>query len=134
MEWLKYYNFKGQMRSEYIYEIIDFPKYPWKDLIDFSPESLFKLGMLCTHLIRVPLRIIKTSHMYLDYKTFQGRNLSNFFGGILENLWFHKYNLTLSDIYNCLMMDFYFDFFFNAKTLFYRSFLPLFETILSYKL
>ena len=32
------------------------------------------------------LRIIKTNHMYLVYKTFQGRNLSNFFGGILENL------------------------------------------------
>ena len=29
--------------------------------------------------------------MYLVYKTIQGRNLSNFFGGILETWWFHKY-------------------------------------------
>ena len=76
---------KGQMKSECIYEIIDFPKYHQKNLIDFCPESLFRLGMLCTHLSRVALRIIKTNHLYLAYKTFQGRNLSNFLGGILEN-------------------------------------------------
>ena len=75
---------KGHMNSECIYDIIDFPKYHHKNLIDFCPESLFRLGMLCTHLSRVALRIIKTNHMYLVYKTFQGRNLSNFFGGILE--------------------------------------------------
>ena len=28
---------------------------------------------------------------YLVWITFQGRNLSNFFGDILENQWFHKY-------------------------------------------
>ena len=28
--------------------------------------------------------------MYLVYKTSQARNLSSFFGGILENWWFHK--------------------------------------------
>ena len=67
-----------QMKSEYIYEIIDFPKYHRKSFIDFCPENLFRLGMLCTHLSRVNLRIIKTNHMYLVYKTFQGRNLSNF--------------------------------------------------------
>ena len=76
---------KGQMKSECIYEIIDFPKYHQKNLIDFCPESLFRLGMLSTHLSRVALRIIKTSHMYLVYKTCKGRNLSIFFGGILEN-------------------------------------------------
>ena len=76
---------KGQIMSECIYEIIDFPKYQQKNLIDFYPESLFRLGMLCTHLSRVTLRIIKTNHMYLVYKTFQVRILSNFFGGILEN-------------------------------------------------
>ncbi len=85
MAFSEYLNFKGQIKSECIYEIIDFPKYHRKNLIDFCPERLFRLGMLCTHLSRVPLRIIKTSHMYLVYKTFQGRNLSNFFGGILEN-------------------------------------------------
>ena len=57
---------KGQMKSECIYEIIDFPKYHQKNLIDFSPESLFRLGMLCTHLSRVALRIIKTNHMCLS--------------------------------------------------------------------
>ena len=31
---------KGQMKSECIYEIIDFPKYYRKYLIDFCPESL----------------------------------------------------------------------------------------------
>ena len=72
------YVLKVQMISECIYEIIDFPKYHRKHLIDFCPESLFRLGMLCTHLSRVALRIIKTNHMYLVYKTFQGRNLSNF--------------------------------------------------------
>ena len=55
---------KGQMKSECIYEIIDFPKYHRKNLIDFCPVSLFRLGMLCTHLNSVPLRIIKTNHMY----------------------------------------------------------------------
>ena len=74
---------KGQMKSECIYEIFDFPKYHRKNLIDFCPERLFRLGMLCTHLsCRVALSIIKTNHMYLVYKTFQGKNLSNFFGGI----------------------------------------------------
>ena len=89
---------KGQMKSECIYEIIDFPKYHWKNLIDFCHESLFRLGMLCTWLSRVALRIIKTNHMYLAHKTFQGRNLSNLFGAILDNRWFHKYILTLSDL------------------------------------
>ena len=77
---------KGHMKSECIYEIIDFPKYHQKNLIDFCPERLFRLVMLCTHQSRVLLRIIKTSHMYLVFKTFQARNLSNFFGAILENL------------------------------------------------
>ena len=33
---------KGQMKSECIYEIIDFPKYHLKNLIDFSPGRLFR--------------------------------------------------------------------------------------------
>ena len=43
------------------------------------------LDMLCTELRRVSLRIIKTNHKQLVYKTFQGRNLSNIFGGILDS-------------------------------------------------
>ena len=72
--------------------------YHQKNLIDFCPESLFRLGMLCTHLNRVALRRIKTNRIYLVYKTFKGRNLSIFFRGILENQWFHKSILTLSDL------------------------------------
>ena len=49
---------KGQMKSKRIHEIIDFPKYHRKNLIDFCPESLFRLDMVCTHLSRVVLRII----------------------------------------------------------------------------
>ena len=58
---------KGQVMSEYIYEIIDFPKYNRKNLIDFCPESSFRLGMLCTHLSRFVLRIIKTNHIFRWY-------------------------------------------------------------------
>ena len=36
---------------------------------------------------------------YLVWINFQGRNLSNFFVGILENRWFHKYIPTSSDLY-----------------------------------
>ena len=54
---------KGQMKPECIYEIINFPKYHQKVLIDFCPESLFRLGMLCNHLSRVAFRIIKTNHI-----------------------------------------------------------------------
>ena len=89
---------EGQMKSECIYEIIDFPKYHLTNLINICPGWLFRLDMLCTHLSRVALRIIKTNHMYLVYKIFQGRNLSNFFGGILENQWStFWYYLTFSN-------------------------------------
>ena len=37
---------------------------------------------------------------YLVWMNIQSRNLTNFFGGILENQWFHKYILTSSDLYN----------------------------------
>ena len=30
---------KGQIKSEWIYEVIDFPKYQLKNLKDFCPES-----------------------------------------------------------------------------------------------
>ena len=68
-----YYFNKGQMKSEC---------YNLKNLINFCPGRLFRLGTLSTHLSRVALRMIKTNHMYLVFKTFQGRNLSNLFGGI----------------------------------------------------
>ena len=53
-----------------------------KDLIDFCPERLFRLGLLCTHLSRVALRIIKTKDMYFVHITLQGRI---FLVSILEN-------------------------------------------------
>ena len=37
---------KGQMKSECIYVIIDFPKYHRKNLIDFCLERLFRVGTL----------------------------------------------------------------------------------------
>ena len=86
------------MKSECVYEIIYIPKYHRKNLIDFCSECSFRLGMIYTHKSRVPLRIIKTNPMYLVYKTFNGKNLANFLGGILENRWFHKYVLTLSNL------------------------------------
>ena len=55
------------MKSECIYEIIHFPKHHRNNLIDFCPESLFKLGMLSPHLSRVALRIIQTNHKHLVY-------------------------------------------------------------------
>ena len=40
--------------------------------------------------------IDKGQHKYLVYKTIQGRNLPNLFGGTFENEWFqfHRYILT----------------------------------------
>ena len=35
---------KGQIMSECIYEIIDFPKYCRKNLIDFCPGRFYRLG------------------------------------------------------------------------------------------
>jgi hypothetical protein len=43
--------------------------------------------------------------MYLVYKTFQGRNLSKIFGGILENWWFYKYILIISELYSVLFFS-----------------------------
>ena len=40
----KFYPSKGQIMSECIYEIIDFPKYHQKNLIDFCPGRFYRLG------------------------------------------------------------------------------------------
>ena len=37
---------KGQIKSEWIYENIDFPNYHLKYLKDFCPESLFLRGLI----------------------------------------------------------------------------------------
>ena len=87
---------KGQIMSECIYEIINFPKYHWKNLIDFCPGRFYRLGTYLCWLLCTFINI--TEKKYLVYKIFQGRNLSNFFSGILKNRWFHKYILTSSDL------------------------------------
>ena len=83
--------------SECIYEIIDFPKYHRKNMKDFCPGRFYRLG------IRFWLFSSQLYSgeciTYLVWMNFQCRNLSNFFGGILENWWFHKYILTSSDLY-----------------------------------
>ena len=40
----KWDGLKGQMKSKCIYEIIDFPKYHLKNLIDFCPGRFYRLG------------------------------------------------------------------------------------------
>ena len=37
---------KGQIMSECIYEIINFPKYHGKNLIDFCPGRFYRLGIM----------------------------------------------------------------------------------------
>ena len=54
-------NTKGQIMSECIYEIIDFPKYQRKILIDFCPESLFIN-------FRLQREIYKTLQMSTNFK------------------------------------------------------------------
>ena len=92
-------SFKGQIMSECIYEIIDFPKYHRKNLIDFCPGRFYRLGTWDLFWI-FPRQLYSGECItYLVWITFQGRNISKKFGGILENRWFHKYILTLSDLY-----------------------------------
>ena len=59
--------FEGQIKSEGIYEIINFPKNEPINLKDFCP---------------------------IYYKNSQGRNPSNLWVHFLENWWFHKFILT----------------------------------------
>ena len=55
---------KGQMKSECIYEIIDFPKYPQKNLIDFCPESLFRLYRYTVVWLQTDYRKILCNFVY----------------------------------------------------------------------
>ena len=54
--------------------------YLWNHRFFKIPPKKFNryLSWKFTHLSIVSLRIITTNHMYVVYKTFQGRNLSNF--------------------------------------------------------
>ena len=73
-----YYDIKGQMKWECIYEIIDFPKYHWKNLIDFCPGRFYRLGT-CDLFWLFSRRLYSGECItYLVWINFQGRNLSNF--------------------------------------------------------
>ena len=94
---LVFCHFKGQIMSECIYEIIDFPKYHQRKLIDFCPRWLYRLGTC--DLVWLFSRRFNSGEFirFLIWINFQGYNLSKFFGGILENQWFHEYILISSD-------------------------------------
>ena len=69
---------KGQMKLEYIFEIIDFPKYRRKNLIDFCPGRFYRLGT-CDLFWLFPRQLyLGECITYLVWINFQGRNLSNF--------------------------------------------------------
>ena len=88
----------AQIMSECIHDIIDFPKYHRKNLIDYCPGWFYRLGTYDLFWL-FPRRLYSGECItYLVWITFQVRNLSNFSGGILENRWFSKYILTLSDL------------------------------------
>ena len=91
---------KGQIMSECIYEIINFPKYHRKNLIDLCPGRFYRPDTYNLFWLFPRRLYLGECIAYLVWITYQGRNLSNFFGGILENWWFHKYILTSSDLYH----------------------------------
>ena len=49
---------KGQMKSECVYEIIDFPKYHPKTLIHFCPGRFYRLGTYADCKCNAPLLIL----------------------------------------------------------------------------
>ena len=89
---------KGQKKSECIYEIINFPKYQRKNIIDFCPGRFYRLGKCDLFWLFSRWLYSGECITYLVWITFQGRNLSNLLGSILENWWFHKYILTSTDL------------------------------------
>ena len=81
--------------------IHQFSKIPQKKFDRFLPWKFIQtkyIGILCTHLSRFALRIIKTNHMYLVFNPYRAEIYQKIFGGILETQWFHKYILTSSDL------------------------------------
>ena len=87
---------KGQIVSECVYEIIGCPKLHRINLIDFCPGRFYGLGT-CDLFWLFSRRLYSVKCItYLVWINFQGRNLSNLLGGILENWWFHKFWLHLT--------------------------------------
>ena len=81
----KFFTIKGQIMSECIYEITDFPKYHRKNLIDFCPGRFYRL---CRYmwfvLIILKATLLRRGHITPNLNTFQGKNLSDVFGDILK--------------------------------------------------
>ena len=76
-----------------------FSNIPLKKIwVDFCPGRFYRLGKCDLFWLFSRRRYSGECILSLVWITFQGRNLSNFLGGILENQWFHKYILTSSDI------------------------------------
>ena len=69
-----------------IYEIINFPKHHRKNL---APWKVYRLGTFDLFWLFSRLLYSGGCLTYLAWTNFQGRNLSIFFGGILENWSFH---------------------------------------------
>ena len=92
--------YKGQKKSEWIYEVIDFPNCNSKIWRISALKVYFKLNQkvvlitLCTH--GKPSLNMQISRD-IQLQNFQGRNPSNFLVANLENWWLHKFILTLSD-------------------------------------
>ena len=78
-----------------------------KILIDFWPGRFYRLGTCDLFWLFSRGLYSGECITYLVWITFQGRNLSYIFGGILENRWFHKYILTSSDLYKMHMPSLY---------------------------
>ena len=121
---------KGQIMSECIYEIIDFPKYNRKNLINFCPGRFYRLGTYNLFWLFSRRLYFGECITYLVWINFQGRNLSNFFGGILENwFWLHLTftNLELSnvDCVNSIARYYFFLDYFSLFTQFCLQALPL---------
>ena len=77
---------KGQIKSEWIFEIINFPKWQLKNLKDFCPGRFHRLGTCDLFWLFSRLLYSGECITYLVWITFQCRNLSNLFGGILRKL------------------------------------------------
>ena len=82
--------FKSQIKTEWIYKTINFPKYDQKKLKDFCP-MYFRAGILQIPWVKF-CKIDDFKNCFRDLLTYvlQGRNPSNFSGQILENWWFQK--------------------------------------------
>ena len=66
-----------------------FSKIPLKKF-DFCPGRFYRLGTCDLFWLFSRQLYSGECITYLVWINFQGRNLSNLFGGILENWWFHK--------------------------------------------